>query len=352
MSRSLIIFDYDDTLCPSTEINRLIRAASSTSSDPSSLSLNVFDNILKTIDSNKSYFSSLVTIVHELLKICSTNPEYELMIISNGETDWVSGTSRVLFGIDFTKEYSFVSSREYCFNDVSISHLWKPRTIRSILSKKPTYSSIVGVGDSMYDRQMIVTLNVNRSKTFLKSVKLNELPTVDLMVRQLTALTTAITHIVDAVHDMDVQLTLLPLCEPPPPGTFVFPTVTSKVVPVTNSDVGSVTSEVKLQLPKPCVTDPTAELLDESNKLPTDSTPDTRSTRSLSEGDGEGESKYDEFSDDESDAESTTDYDNKSKHSYASTDSYDTLAELGIRLGDDFSQEVAKVQEMTSWISA
>lgn len=195
--KTLIILDYDDTLCPSTEIRTLCPL----------LHICSFAEIIKVIQDNRHYFMDLIVAVNKLLQKCESC--CDILILSNGETEWVSGTSAALFETDFTKLYKFISAREYCFSDSSTTHLWKQITMRSFMDKESTnYESIIGIGDSLFDRDMVLNLNVDKSKTLLKSIKLNELPKVDLMKNQMLELYNALDGIIQHNDHLDIQMTV------------------------------------------------------------------------------------------------------------------------------------------------
>lgn len=126
----LIIFDYDDTIFPSTYYTK---------------NTNLTTNDLNVIDNT----------VYDIFKTLQSNG-HTVIIISNGNMAWINESMKLLPN---TKNYiinnkiQIISARDLYENTQVKYEDWKRFTIVRILTSEPYYNfdSVLGIGDSTID---------------------------------------------------------------------------------------------------------------------------------------------------------------------------------------------------------
>lgn len=184
----LIIFDWDDTLFPTTWL-----AANNIKID------SIFDSTLL------KYFKEIDKLIY---KMFLSIKNYETIIVTNASTLWVSMCMELL---PLTKniEIKVYSSREYykkkIGQNVSNSNdLWKKLFFKNYI--KGNYNDVTSIGDADYEYLALIELSKNL--IFTKVIKLLRYPTEKELYNELYILHTILPHYIDLDKDIDLNFAL------------------------------------------------------------------------------------------------------------------------------------------------
>lgn len=144
----MIIFDFDDTLYPTSEEMIQGKPPPTDSFAPS------VANILET--------------AYEL--------DDHVVIVTNATVDWVRAKAPKCLG-----DITILSARQ----DQSPVEQWKKDAFQFIHEVFPQEEQILSIGDSQYERAAVLEL---KDKVLTKNVKLFDMPTCELLTTQLTSL--------------------------------------------------------------------------------------------------------------------------------------------------------------------
>jgi hypothetical protein len=209
-SNSIIIFDWDDTLLPTTHIHNLNLLGNIIPSDFTE-QLNILSNII-------------INLLDKALSISN------VIIVTNAEYDWINYSANIFFPEIYKYLYSSnidkISARSF-YNDNLLSDyviiddyfenfdfytslndqlLWKKITFQDYF-KKNKYDNIVSIGDSECERHGLLYMNINNNPN-RKSFKFVEKPSIQLLIKELEYIELNLNLIVNYNGNLDIGLTL------------------------------------------------------------------------------------------------------------------------------------------------
>lgn len=188
ISKKLIIFDWDDTLFPTTWLS------------------------VHNIKVDKIYDSTLLKYFKEIdkliYKMFQSIKNYESIIVTNASTLWVRMCMELL---PLTKniEIKVYSSREYYkkkngeTNNQS-NDLWKKIFFKNYVKGK--FNNVMSIGDADYEYLALIELSNNL--TFTKVIKLLRYPTEKELYNELHILHTILPYYIDLNEDIDLNFSL------------------------------------------------------------------------------------------------------------------------------------------------
>jgi hypothetical protein len=198
-SQTIFIFDWDDTLLPSSWLKRNLCLLSD---------IHVREEIVEPLE-------ELAVVVRHVLE--TARELGEVVIITNAESGWIDLSCRKWF----PSLHEFVMG----FNVISARSTWEPHGITSPCGWKQrafetaidvfysryahqSWKNIISIGDSPHEREalMRVTLNSSIKGCRSKSVCLMIRPSVAQLQRQLVLLQSSLRHIVHHDAHLDLQM--------------------------------------------------------------------------------------------------------------------------------------------------
>jgi hypothetical protein len=178
---SLIIFDWDDTLYPTTWLL--------------SNGINMSD---------KYYFEELDNTLYKLLNKCLKIAK--VIIITNAEKTWIYNKSETLpKTFRLLKKIPVVSARKYNSFIPTESELyqWKKDTFMRVVSNENFYN-IISIGDSFYEYNALVSLHYHfGERMFLKPILTLKNLSYDKLIEELIIIDTNIIKIVQEKKNLD-----------------------------------------------------------------------------------------------------------------------------------------------------
>lgn len=191
--KTLIILDWDDTLFPTTWIT------------------NKIDNY-NLGDIDKKYiglFSKLDLLLQELLyRLLQCG---KVVIVTNATLKWIIMTLDILPNTKkiIRQNIDVISAKDLYQKKYTDVMLWKKLTFRYIVLnyfKQNKYAeNIISIGDASYEFNALIELYNNSKKQILKTVRLLQHPTYDLLIDQLEVLIKSINKICDINKHMDLK---------------------------------------------------------------------------------------------------------------------------------------------------
>jgi hypothetical protein len=161
---SLVIFDWDDTLFPTSLGSHLI------SKDVNSL-------LLKKLDKK----------IYKLINKCLLTST--VIIVSNATRPWIIHSCKLAYPQTyqlFNKSVTVISARDMC-NKIQEHdmNVWKIRTCRAYLDMKPQIKYVISLGDSIQDEITINALKKIYKNKLFTFVKFQQAPTVELLYKEI-----------------------------------------------------------------------------------------------------------------------------------------------------------------------
>lgn len=198
-NNNLIIFDWDDTLFPTSWM--------------------VKNNIDLTKKSTQqqyiNLFSKLDAVLFELLN--NINKNSQIIIITNAMAKWVEISMVMLPKSQpiITNNIPIISARESYKNKFPNDMTqWKLYTFKDVIKshyeKYPNCNNIISVGDANYELLATVDLydtDAHKNKKYLKTVKLFDEPSFESLVIQLKLLNNNIPKIITNKKHLDLKFT-------------------------------------------------------------------------------------------------------------------------------------------------
>lgn len=200
---NLTIFDWDDTLFPTTTL----------------IHQNSLQNCLSLLEQSPSFAQQLQRIEEEVFRclIAALRHGY-VCIITNSENGWVQLSASLFFPRIvslLSKRVKVVSAREVCGDITQTPLLWKKTTFTKVLKKLnlklngstnlPT-RSVVSVGDSWNDRESLICACTVLPSVLSKSVKFLESPSLDRIESELKFLSRQLSGIHKINSSIDVMM--------------------------------------------------------------------------------------------------------------------------------------------------
>lgn len=213
---NIFIIDWDDTLYPTTWVNK-------NSIDVSKTDL---------LQEYRVYFLELDKTISSLLE--SLNQVGDIWIVTNANLNWIKSC---LTSLELTKKtiithkIRIVSARDSYSTNNSSPTEWKILTFQDIMEdiikkiskriKPNTYINIISIGDAMYEYIALINLDNfiktytnkflpntqsnNQLKYFLKNIKFIEKPDFDYVIDQMNVLEKNKNDIVNKLEFIDLK---------------------------------------------------------------------------------------------------------------------------------------------------
>ena len=172
-TKTLIIFDWDDTLFPTSWFVQN--------------GINVDDP--KTCKLYQKYFDKIDVLIYELFKKCINLGE--TIIITNATKSWVTSTLKLLKLSGNILQYAeIISAREVCKTHTNDIFYWKTLTFMKEYNARNKKNSniafnIISIGDAEYEYDALVNLHNPCNNNKLKTIKLIKGPSIDVVLNQL-----------------------------------------------------------------------------------------------------------------------------------------------------------------------
>jgi len=195
---TLIILDWDDTLFPTTWVNKN--------------NIEIMNKQYTELIYNK-FFKNLDIMLEKLFRMlikCGN-----VMIITNALLNWIDISSKVIpLTTDFIQRSNFVqiiSARGEFSNHNSDPNEWKRLAFKKHLNKlNKNINNIISVGDAEYEYNALINLYSDNILTFklLKSVKFIRNPNIYQLTEQIQILYESISKICKEPKFLDLVLSL------------------------------------------------------------------------------------------------------------------------------------------------
>jgi len=196
--KTVIFFDYDDTLLPSTFLaTRGLRLDTTDTS-----ALKEVEGALKEVE------TAVVAVVTKALTFG------EVCFVTNAETGWVQLSAQKFMPglVSLLDKVDVVSARstyEGMFPDAPLK--WKFYAFqRRLYSDTKSDFNVLSFGDSHVEREAVIAVTRGVPNTVCKSIKFAERPTIDQLRQQIELISNCFHYIHLHDGDLDLQLTVTP----------------------------------------------------------------------------------------------------------------------------------------------
>jgi hypothetical protein len=193
-SNALIIFDWDDTLFPTSWFME------------KGLKLNELSDISRFI----VYFQELDNAVYKLLKMSLTLGI--VVIVTNANMSWIRMSKKILVKTStlIDENINIISARD---NYIGVSNVsdWKVNTFKNDIAVYIHDSDqIISIGDAKYEYDALVALrdHVPKSK-FLKTIKFVGTPTFNMIMDQIDVAEKSLGDILECRSCMDLRFNVI-----------------------------------------------------------------------------------------------------------------------------------------------
>lgn len=190
------IFDYDDTILPSSWLTCIF-------STRESLSQDMLEKLEK-VDQTAS------TLLYEAIK-CST-----VIIVTNAEEGWVEYSSRMFLPSVF-RLLRFVTVRSarsrYATRFPQESGTWKKMTFSDELDPLWDHSgsvSVLSIGDSLLERDAVFSYEAANTGVIAKSIKMIDVPNPTQLSMQQQLICRSLQTMIASASKLDLKLTAQP----------------------------------------------------------------------------------------------------------------------------------------------
>ena len=183
-SNNIIIFDWDDTLCPTTVITSSI--------------FNQITPIMKSIsnlviDHNKKELEILDKVNVQLLNSALSNST--VAIISNADDIWIKKTGEDFLPLTFSfiinNNIPIISARKFSLQkNIKDHHIWKDFTFHHLLNEfnNNNIITILSIGDSILEQKALENFNkflkVHNKSIYSKTIKYIDKPSIESLIKQ------------------------------------------------------------------------------------------------------------------------------------------------------------------------
>lgn len=192
----ITIFDYDDTLLPSSWISHLLKMKIPFTEEVRKQLAMVDDSACRLIQEAQNYST--------------------VLIVTNAEQGWVEDSSRLFMPNFYSllNNIKVVSARSLCESSYPCSSSkWKELTFQSEIEELNSYNdypSILSIGDSLNEREAVFSYGRNNSQSLVKSIKLIELPSPVNLVTQQKLILNALFSLIHSPEKLDLKLSVKP----------------------------------------------------------------------------------------------------------------------------------------------
>jgi len=186
----VIIFDWDDTLFPTSWVIRQGIKISEIS------------------DTNKFivYFSELDNALYDLLKTSILLGD--VFIITNANMQWIKLSKKLLrkSSILIDKYVNIISARDN-YKEIYDIDEWKIHTFRNdIINHIAIADQVISIGDAKYEYDALISLkDYTQTKKLLKNIRFMSLPTFNTILDQISVITKSINDISQHKGHLDLK---------------------------------------------------------------------------------------------------------------------------------------------------
>ena len=186
-STNLIIYDWDDTLFPTSWVN-------------TATTIN--------INNPQTYISFFAELDETLYNLLSNSLQHAtVIIVTNATLSWIANSTAVLPKTQYliNNKIKTISAREIHQDEHPMNpYKWKELTFAKIGSTK--YNNIISIGDADYEYQALLNMIPKRSdKSHYKAIQLVHLPNYETVLDQVKVIRDSITNMVQHVGHLDLQ---------------------------------------------------------------------------------------------------------------------------------------------------
>jgi hypothetical protein len=209
---TLIIYDWDDTLFPTTIVvrNKLGQL---------SMQLEHLSHVINKVDKIKLELIALDKQIYKLLEK-SMRMGYTV-IITNASRSWIKETSSKYYPATYSLMMKYnipvISAREFSSNnDIKDSNEWKNVTFKyfltTFMSKNNKISNILSFGDSLFEKKALekyghhINSNNQNNKVHIKTIKYINTPNVLNLLKENMLIYNNLEHIVNKNGNSDIYL--------------------------------------------------------------------------------------------------------------------------------------------------
>ena len=190
---SIIIFDWDDTLFPTSFIT------------PGG----IFNEDIKLSEKEKQKFITIEKSVFSLLN--QAIQKGKVYIITNAGNGWVEYSANRFFPsiLGFFSKIEIISAREeYEKKCPGNSRLWKIQAFLTLLENVNVklVTNIICLGDSLFEMEAGRILASKFSKAFIKTIKFREDPKLDELIKQLNLVCNQFSLICSRIKNLTIRL--------------------------------------------------------------------------------------------------------------------------------------------------
>lgn len=190
--KTIVIFDWDDTLFPTTWLSR---------------------NSIKIDDThstaNLKYFKEIDLLISNIFKqIINKN---KIIIVTNASVTWVKLCMELLPNTkDICKDIDIYSSREqYQEKFPNDNNLWKKmffsKFIKAFYRDRNYIQNIMSVGDADYEYLALIDLFSKNKNRYIKTIKLLRYPSKEEIYKELYILNKTIIYYINQDKDIDLN---------------------------------------------------------------------------------------------------------------------------------------------------
>lgn len=200
VAATTIIFDWDDTLLPSSWLSaRDLRL-----DFPATLPQDVIDELVQ-------HDASVCALLSKAME------RGNVVIITNAETGWVELSAQRFLPkfAPMLENLTVVSARsiyEPAFPDNP--YAWKLQAFQQQITEcfgntqMDSHKSVISFGDSIHERDAVLKVVGAMQKTFTKSVKFVERPSLEQLRREVELIRSCLDYICSCQTDLDLMLTI------------------------------------------------------------------------------------------------------------------------------------------------
>ena len=190
---SIIIFDWDDTLLPTSFL----------------VSKGIFSSIFSLTKYEKQTISQLEDLILELLSLAVGKGD--VYIITNADKGWVEYSSRLIYPsiLDILKKVKIISAKnQYQEKFPRDSRKWKINAFLNLTTdlnvKKIT--NIICSGDSIFEIEAGKILASKFSQAFIKTIKFKEKPELEEVLKQIMLVNLQFNSIYSAIKNLTIRV--------------------------------------------------------------------------------------------------------------------------------------------------
>ena len=190
---SLIIFDWDDTLLPTSFLTPK----------------GTFSEDIELSPSDYKKMQEISNYVYEILK--ESIEKGDVYIITNAGINWVQFSANLFYPniSELLKKIKIISARgEYEKSFPGNLRQWKIQAFLNLLNNvnKKLVTNIVCIGDSLFEIEAGRILASNFNEAFIKTIKFREAPKLDELLKQLKLVAQQYGSIYSSIKNLTIRI--------------------------------------------------------------------------------------------------------------------------------------------------